>query len=657
MHTTTSKQDLGPIPTGDLADFQKYLRNDVVSGLLVFLIALPLCLGISIASGFPPLSGIFTAIIGSSVATLMSNSQMTIKGPAAGMIVIVLGCIQDFGGDGMSDGWSDVDAMAFRATLAVGVAAAAIQIGFAFLRGGIVGEFFPSAAVHGLLAAIGVIIVLKQFPVALGVSAKGQPLELLRQMPEYIMRANPAIAVIGMISLAIMFWWPIAGNKARFLRKIPSPMVVLLVSIPLGMFANLLEDHSYVIAGHEYKLGQQFLVPMPSQVFGMFREISTPNFTALAQAKAWWWVFLFFAIGSLESILSAKAVDLLDPCRRKTNMDRDLAAVGIGNLFASLIGGLPMISEIVRSRANIDNGAKTKFSNFWHGTFLLLCVGLIPSILHRIPLAALAAMLVYTGYRLAHPREFINVYRIGREQLVIFVATLIAVLLTDLLIGILIGIGIKMMFHVMNGVPLKSLFRPYLEIEQGDGNQCTIRAHESAVFSNWIPFRRQIEDLGLVQRQNITLDLSSTKLVDHSVMEKLSEMQETFVDEGLELKIVGLEGHSASGKHEMAARLGGLVRMRRLTILARASASEAIESICALHDFDSFSSQECRGRSQIHTANGDRTISNYVRVEIVGSSATCEAILSRLKSEAILDSSMTVYTEFIHLMRRQVASA
>ena len=654
MNTKNTKNTPQDIPVGNVAGFVNYFRSDILSGLLVFLIALPLCLGISLASGFPPLAGIFTAIIGSVVATLMSNSEMTIKGPAAGMIVIVLGCVQDFGGDGMNGGWADADMSAYRAALAVGVAAAALQIGFAFFRGGILGEFFPSAAVHGLLAAIGVIIVLKQFPVTLGVSAKGDPLELLREIPHFIASANPMIAAIGLVSLSIMFLWPMAGRQIKFLRLIPSPMIVLLVAIPMGMAGNLLQEHSYVLAGHEYPLGEQFLVQMPSRIFGMFDEITYPDFAALAQLKAWWWVFLFFAIGSLESILSAKAVELLDPYRRKTNMDRDMAAVGCGNLLAALVGGLPMISEIVRSRANIDNGAKTRFSNLWHGMFLLLCVGLIPTILHRIPLAALAAMLVYTGYRLAHPREFINVYRIGREQLLIFVTTLIAVLTTDLLVGILIGIGAKIFLHVMNGVPLKSLFRTYLQIEQGEGDSCTIRAHESAVFSNWIPFRRQIEDIGLVQRQNITLDLSDTKLVDHSVMEKLHEMQETFTDEGLELKIIGLESHSATGNHEMAARLGGLVRMRRLTVLAESSLADRIERICDAFEVDSYSMQDCRGRKQIAgtPSSSNHKMDQYVRVEVVGNSSTCESIVMQIRNECSASDSITVYTEAIHLMRR-----
>lgn len=234
---------------------------------------------------------------------------------------------------------------------------------------------------------------------------------------------------------------------------------------------------------------------------------------------------MFFVIGILESLLSAKAIDLVDPWKRKTNMNRDMIAVGLGNLCASCVGGLPMISEIVRSKANIDNGARTRFADIWHGIFLLACVALIPTILHGL---LLAAMLVYAGFRLAHPTESIHVYRVGKEQLAIFVTTLVVVLATDLLIGVAAGILLKMIFHFADGVPLKALFKPYLEVQEIDDETSLIPARESAVFSNWIPFRRQIEQIGLVQRRNLVIDVSDTRLVDHSVMAKLEEMERDF---------------------------------------------------------------------------------------------------------------------------------
>jgi MFS superfamily sulfate permease-like transporter len=638
---------------GNATNFIHYFREDFLSGFLVFLIALPLCLGISLASGFPPMAGIFTAIVGSVVATFISNSEMTIKGPAAGLIVIVVGCVEAFGGQSTFDGSLAANLDAYRATLAVIFAAAVFQIAFGLFRGGILGDFFPTAVVHGMLAAIGVIIILKQLPVALGESNKGEPLELLQHIPHYIVNANPAIASIGFVSLLIMFCWPMLGKRVTWLKRVPSQLIVLAVAIPMGYFFDLLHQHSYTLGGARYALGEQFLVRMPDKMFGMLQEITTPDFQVLTQPKAWWWCFLFFAIGSLESMLSAKAVDALDPLKRRTNLNRDLVAVGAANLVASSIGGLPMISEIVRSRANIDNGAKTRFANFWHGMLLLVCVAIIPTILHRIPLAALAAMLVYTGYRLAHPREFMNVYRIGREQLLIFVTTVIGVLATDLLIGVGIGIAVKFVIHSINGVPLRSFFKPFLEIEQTGSDSCLIRARQSAVFSNWIPFRRQIEDLGLVQRQNITVDLSDTMLVDSSVMEKLHEMQETFRDEGLELNIIGLEGHASKAEHELATRIGGLARFRRLAILSEATHQSEIERICREFPLQSLFTQISQaGEDESSGESRSESPPRTVRVEVIASSRVCDDLIIQLRQQLPPTATLAILSDMVHLLRR-----
>ncbi len=648
--------DKSKIVRGNAQTFFEFFRQDFSSGFLVFLIALPLCLGISLASGFPPMAGIFTAIVGSIVATFLSNSEMTIKGPAAGLIVIVVGCVHAFGGQDIFDGAVEANVQAYRATLAVIFAAAVLQIFFGLFRGGILGDFFPTAAVHGMLAAIGVIIILKQFPVAIGQSIKGEPLEILEQIPHAIWNANPAIALIGGVSLLIMFCWPLIGKRIPILKPVPAQLIVLAVAIPLGMFLDLLHKHSYTIGSANYELGEQFLVRMPSHMFGMVDEITMPDFSALLHYKAWVWVFMFFAIGSLESMLSAKAVDSLDPLRRRTNLDRDLIAVGTANLIASSIGGLPMISEIVRSRANIDNGAKTRFANFWHGMLLLVCVALIPTLLHRIPLAALAAMLVYTGYRLAHPREFIHISRIGREQLIIFVTTLIAVLLTDLLIGVGIGIAMKFFIHSLNGVPIKSFFKPFLEVEQVDTNSCIIRAHQSAVFSNWIPFRRQIEDIGFTQRQNITIDLSDTHLVDSSFLEKLHEMQEIFTDEGLKLEIVGLEGHAAQTDHELSARVGGMAKVRRLTILADESHEELISRICHEHPIRAFFSQPIGQTSQVRPSHfagsSGQPVMATLRVEVVAISRTCDEIILQLRTQLPSSAPLSIISETVHMLTR-----
>lgn len=534
-------------PRGDLRNAGKYLKFDLLAGFIVFLIALPLCLAISLASGYPAIAGIFAAIIGGLFGTFLSNSELTIKGPAAGLIVIALGCVTEFGYTGGVDPAADMTA--YRMALAVGLAAGACQILFAVFKTGVLGEFFPTSAVHGMLAAIGIIIIAKQLPVAVGLKANGEPLELLRNIPEMLANLNPEIALIGAISLLILFGKPLLTN--RWAKMVPAQLIVVLAAIPLGMYFDLSHEHTYTLSGHQYRVGEQHLVNVP---FNMFSALTTPDFSALLLPSAWKWVMMYALIGSLESLLSAKAVDLLDPWKRKTNLNRDMLAVGAGNIFGSFVGGLPMISEIVRSRANIDAGARTRFANLYHGLFLLLCVALLPAVIHRIPLAALAAMLIYTGFRLAHPREFVHVFKIGPEQFLIYVVTIIGVLATDLLIGIAIGIAVKLIIHLVNGVPLRSVFKPFIEVTEEDEETYRISASHSAVFSNWIPFRRQIISAGLVHRKNVIVDLSETRLVDHTVMEKLHDLSRDFDTQGLTLEIVGLDEHRPLSNHSHSAR-------------------------------------------------------------------------------------------------------
>ena len=419
----------------------------------------------------------------------------------------------------------------------------------------------------------------------------------------------------------------------------------------MGMGFDLLHEHSYYLRGHEYQLGDQFLVSMPDRVFGMFDDITYPEFSALTQLKAWKWVMMFFIIGSLKSLLSAKAVDLLDPWKRKTNMDRDIMAVGVGNLCASFVGGLPMISEIVRSKANIDNGARTRFADMWHGVFLLLCVALIPTILHLIPLAALAAMLVYTGYRLAHPTEFIHIYRIGKEQLAIFVTTLVVVLATDLLIGVAAGILLKMVIHVSNGVPLQSLFKPYLEVEDVNADTSVIIARQSAVFSNWIPFRRQIEDIGLVQRRNLIIDVSDTQLVDHSVMEKLEEMERDFEQEGLSFEVRGLETLQPLANNAHAARKRGLASVRRMTVMANQSLRYWLIDEFVKCGATGYTVTPCTGAGRRNITNDCVAEDEHIRIELIAPDDVCNAIIDFLRRDILSDHQVTACVETVDVVR------
>ena len=518
--------DSTEIPEGNLDGFKAHAKNDILSGFLVFLIALPLCLGISLASGYPAVAGIFTAIIGGLVATFLSNSELTIKGPAAGLIVIALGCVQEFGFTGGEDPAKDLQA--YRLALGVGVVAGVYQIVLGLFRVGILVKLFPKAAIHGLLASIGVIIIAKQFPVLMGLNPKGGPLELLAGIPSFVMNMNPKVAFIGMMGLMIVVGYSYINNPK--LKVIPAPMLMLMITVPIAIFLGIGEKGSYTFNHQIYELGEKFLVNVPGN---LLNAITFPDFSGITTETGIKYTVLFAIIGSLEGILSAKAIDGIDPWGRKTNLDRDLLATGIANTLAAFIGGLPMISEIVRSKANIDNGARTRFANFYHGMFLLICVALIPGIINLIPLAALAALLVITGFRLASPKEFVSVYREGTDQFIIFVSTILGVLATDLLKGLAIGIGVMLVIRFIRG---GSMLRLNAKITHERDQSVTILLRGSIIFSSWIPLRKQL-DRFFLEGKRVTLDMTETKFVDRRVRSKIDERIRKFRENGLELLV------------------------------------------------------------------------------------------------------------------------
>ncbi len=514
------------IPKGNFDGFKTHTKHDVLSGFLVFLIALPLCLGISLASGYPAVAGIFTAIVGGLVATFISDSELTIKGPAAGLIVIALGCVQDFGFTGGVDPAKDFQA--YRMALGVGVVAGVYQIILGLFRVGILVNLFPKAAIHGLLASIGIIIISKQFPVLMGLNPQGSPLELLAGIPSFIINMNPKVGMIGIMGIIIVLGYGYIKNPK--LKIIPAPMLMLLITVPIGTVLAVGVEGSYTFNDHIYKLGQKFLVNVPGN---LLNAVTFPDFSGITTETGIKYTVLFAIIGSLEGVLSAKAIDGIDPWGRKTNLDRDLLATGIANTMSAFIGGLPMISEIVRSKANIDNGAKTRFANFYHGMFLLICVALVPSVINQIPLAALAALLVITGYRLASPHEFMSIYREGKDQFIVFVSTILGVLATDLLKGLAIGIGVRIVIHFIRG---GSIFRLNAKIIPERDQSVTIFLRGSIIFSSWIPLRQDLQRL-LKKGKRVTLDITETKLVDRRVMSRIDGWTKRFKENGLELSV------------------------------------------------------------------------------------------------------------------------
>ncbi len=523
-----NKHVLAPLSEAGFSDLKRYWRNDLLSGFLVFLIAMPLCLGVSMASGFPPAAGVISAIIGGLLVSRLSGSQLTINGPAAGLIVVVSAAVQALG---------EGDAIAgYRYTLAAIMVAGALQVLMGRYKLGQLSAFFPASVVHGMLAAIGLIIIATQIHVMVGVTPpSGNLLASIGQIPHSLLNLKPEIVLISFLGLLLLIAWPLIDSK------IPAPLIVVLVGMLFGWHFDLAKD-----AGIS---GSHLLVTI-SEDFSA--DFYFPDFTKLFTVAFWEAVISINLIGSLESLLSTTAIDKLDPEKRSSDLDRDLTAVGIGNTVSGFIGGLPMIAEIVRSSSNIDNGAKSQWANFFHGAFMLLCVVMFPAVINNIPLASLAALLVYTGYRLASPKEFGRVLSIGVEQLLIFLVTIFGVLTTDLLIGVLLGMVVKLVINLIRGVWLRNLFKIYFTIQPQNANTLIIKLSGSALFSNFLPLKKALTNLE--NGKTLIFDFSDGYLIDHTVMEFIHDFIHDYEAKGGRCQKMGQPLETFSD-HALAARL------------------------------------------------------------------------------------------------------
>lgn len=523
-----NKHSLPALPQTGVPGLMENWRSDLQSGFLVFLIALPLCLGVSLASGFPPSAGIITAIIGGVLVSRIGGSYLTINGPAAGLIVVVLAAVQALG---------EGDALAgYRYTLAAIVIASVLQILMGVFKLGRLSAFFPASVVHGMLAAIGLIIIATQSHVMLGVTPEpGGLFSSIIQIPHSLLNMKPEIVLISFLGLEILMLWPLLNSR------IPAPVIVVLLGM---LFARHLGLEQKTTAD-----GAGYLVAIPDNFFSGFYF---PDFSKINTLPFWEAVLSISLVGSLESLLSAAAVDKLDPYKRSSDLDKDLTAVGIGNFVSGLIGGLPMIAEIVRSSANIDNGAKTAWANFFHGLFVLLFVALFAGLIQRIPLASLAALLVYTGYRLASPKAFAQVEDIGREQLLMFVVTIIGVLAVDLLAGVALGITVKLAISLLRGVWLSNLFKIHFTVAQQTDGTWVVKLLGSALFSNFLPLKQALAKLE--KGQTIIFDFSDGYLIDHTVMEFIHDFRLNYEAQGGQCRKIG-QALETFSDHALAARL------------------------------------------------------------------------------------------------------
>ena len=370
-----------------------------------------------------------------------------------------------------------------------------------------------------------------------------EPLELLAMIPESIASANSHLTEIGVACLAILIIFSLI--KSKIIKSIPAPLVVLLVAVPLGIYLQVQMEEPI----------QKFaLIKVGDIMEKMKTQFINVDFSGMTSHPGEFieYVILFSLIGSLESLLTVKAIDGLDPYKRASNTNKDLIAVGVGNIFSGILGGLPMISEVARSSANVSNGAKTRWANFFHGLFLLIAVLFAVPLIEMIPNTALAAMLIFVGFKLAHPKEFVHMWHIGKEQFAVFVVTVMMTLSTDLLIGVGSGIVLEMLIYLFSGVSISELFKSHLTVNQIDGETYQMKLEKTAMFSNLIDLRKQLT--ALPEKSHISLDVSGAKFIDHTTIVALHEIQASFVLDGGIFNIIGLDKLRPVSNHDFASR-------------------------------------------------------------------------------------------------------
>ena len=470
-------------------------RADLPASIVVALVALPLCLGVALASGAPLFAGIISGIVGGIAGGLFSMSPVSVRGPAAGLTVIVLTAIESM--------------PSYQMFLMAVVLAGVLQICFSLTRAGILSEFVPSSVITGMLAAIGLILILKQIPHAVGFDREAVGIfefttangvnTFSRILDSLSASVTPGAILIAGFSLAFLFWWDGAKPKDGPLRFVPGPLVVVLI----GIFGNMLLG----AVKPDWQLQATHLVQVPiTQTLSQFPSLFTfPDFSGITMGIVWSSAVTLAIVASLESLLSVKAVDEIDPRRRSTDKNWELMAQGGGNILSGLIGGLPVTSVIVRSSANVDAKAESKLSTILHGFWLLVSVALIPAVLNLIPLSALAAVLIATGYKLTKPKLYTERFKQGWTQFIPFVVTVVAILFTDLLEGIVIGLAVGFVFVVARN------FRTAITFACDD-EDCLVRARRNLYFIHKYELQKSLDRVP--DNANLLIDLSSTSYVD-----------------------------------------------------------------------------------------------------------------------------------------------
>ncbi|MEA1784875.1 SulP family inorganic anion transporter [Arenibacter sp. GZD96] len=482
----------------------KYVQSDLRASLVVFLVALPLCLGIALASGAPLFSGIISGVVGGIVVGFLSNSQLSVSGPAAGLTAIILAAISSLG--------------SFEGFLMAGVLAGVFQIILGYVKAGVISNYLPSNVIEGMLAAIGIIIILTQLPHAVGydvlhegdyfyVDKEGKH-QLFSTIIDAINFTHIGALLVALSSLAVL----ISFERVSFLKKIravPGALIAVLVGVAL--------NEAFKISGSSLAIGPNHLVslPVPSSITEFWAQFRSPDFTQIANPEVWIVAFTIAAVASIETLLCIEAADKIDPLKRFTNTNTELKAQGVGNILSCAIGGIPMTSVIVRTSANVSSGGRTKLSAISHGFLLLIAVLVIPNILNKIPLASLAAVLIMIGYKLANPKIFKHMWKTSRKfQFIPFVVTVIAIIMTDLLIGIGIGMLISVYFILRGNVKLAYFFKKELH---KDDETIRVELAQEVSFLNKAAIKQTF--IHFPENSRVIIDASNTVYIDHDVLQ------------------------------------------------------------------------------------------------------------------------------------------
>ncbi|MBP4138332.1 SulP family inorganic anion transporter [Flavobacterium geliluteum] len=502
------------------------LKSDFASGLVVFLVALPLCLGIAMASGAPLFSGIISGVIGGIVVGYLSQSHISVSGPAAGLTAIVLTAITSFG--------------AFDVFLMSVFIAGLIQLALGFLKAGSISNYFPTNVIEGMLAGIGIIIILKQLPHAFGYDADFEGDQAFIQhdgtntfsfLFDAINHVQLGAVVISLVSFVILISW----DKVSFLKKlklVPGALIAVLAGVVL--------NEIFISSGSPLAISKEHLVSLPvPKSFDEFKSILIlPDFTAVTQGRVWITGVTIAVVASIETLLCIEAADRMDIQKRYTNTNVELRAQGIGNVLSSLLGGLPMTSVVVRSSANNSAGAKSKMSTIIHGVLLMISVLAIPNILNKIPLATLATVLILVGYKLAKPSTVIHFWKKDKVyQFIPFIATLVFVVATDLLKGVALGIVISVIFVLRGNLKRAYSFK---KEEYEDGDIIHIDLAQEVSFLNKAAIKETLSEIP--QNSKVIINAHDTEYIAHDVLDLIREFKETrAIDENIKVKLKGFK--------------------------------------------------------------------------------------------------------------------